>query len=129
MSPPVDARSRWSSASLRATVSRRARSRELVSDLASPASRLGGRAAAFAEMRFGLLLLAPQSFDFPAKPLDFLLCLGSFLARLFGGLVSFCPARVDEPRLDRSDLVGQLAVAFGRPRLPAKRGGPLFLVA
>ena len=39
------------------------------------------------------------------------------------------PARVEQPRLDAADLVGQLAIAFRRPRLAPKLRRALLLVA
>ena len=39
------------------------------------------------------------------------------------------PARVEQPRFDRADLVGQLAIAFGGARLAPQLRGALLLVA
>ena len=50
---------------------------------------------------------------------------GGSLRRAF----RFGPSRVKQPPLDPADLVGQLAIALGRARLPPQLGGALLLVA
>jgi len=110
-------------------VAARARRRQLVRDFTSARTRFGRRATAAGEERFGFFLFAPRSFDPFAKPLDLLLCRHGIAARLLGGRVGLGPARMDQPRLHRADLVGEHAIAFCRTGLPPQSRRALFLLA
>jgi len=50
------------------------------------------------------------------------------IGRRFRGGLRLDPARVEEPRLDRADLVRQLAIAFRSARLAPQLRGTLLLV-
>ncbi len=53
----------------------------------------------------------------------------SFSVCGFSGTVGFDPAGVKQPRFDRTDLLGQLAIALRRPRLPPQLRCALLLIA
>ena len=50
-------------------------------------------------------------------------------SRCFSAALGLDPARVEQPRFDAADLVGELAVALGRARLPPQLRRALLLVA
>src|SRR6185312_15708351 len=52
-----------------------------------------------------------------------------FGGRSLRGPLGLEPSRVKQPRLDRADLIGELAIALGGARLPPQLGGALLLLA
>ena len=129
MSPASAASSRSSSARRRATVSRRARaaaswwasswpcSRHCASALRRSASTALARSCAACASPIARWIAATSS------PAAFASAFAASAA-----LLGLGPAGVEQPRLDRADLLGQLAIAFGRPRLAAQLGRALLLV-
>ena len=103
--------------------------RQLVGKLAAAAARLGAGGAPLGEPRFGHALRIARPLGLGIELLDLGRGRGGLLPGLLGRLLGFQPAGVDQPRLDRTDLVGQLPVSFGRPRLPPKRRRAILLVA
>jgi hypothetical protein len=93
--------------------------RQLMSDFAASSASVRGRSAALGQPFLGFLLDSAKRLDLGQKSLDFAFGGGSVALGLLGRRIGLGPARVNEPRLDRPDLVAQLAIALGRSRLPA----------
>ena len=94
-----------------------ARGRQLVRQLMGLVAKLAERGPLRVELCRGALVRGLRLHDRLMDPLDLFGCGLGLGGRGFRGSLRLGPARVKQPSLYSPDLLGQLAVAFGRPRL------------